>query len=217
MLPFSNILSRSQTFSAVTLRASCAEHKVPGSSHLDKSKFSEPSRGPLLLNKYSSRSHSRATSNHLFSSLAGTKSNGEDDDNLEDGFSELDADTTDVIQEKNVEPDDMEDGFSELEASSTDVIQDKNVEDDNDDDLISEPELSKEEDDDSIITPEKTRKQKKAFSVLFKAIMDSPTVPAQKSLDKWLEKGDKVTRSDVSMAMLELRRRRMFDKALQVL
>ncbi|KAI3682321.1 hypothetical protein L1987_82223 [Smallanthus sonchifolius] len=173
------ISSRSQMFSAATFRASYTEHRCP-----------EPSCGAHLLNRYYSYQHSQPTLNHHYSSMAGTKSSGEEDD-------------------------DLMDGFSELEDATTDEIQEKNVGDESDDGTVSEPEPPEDEDDDTI-EPEKTRQTKRAFSVLFKVIMDSPGSPVQKALDKWLEKGEKISRSDISVAMIELRKRRMYDKALQM-
>nr|KAJ0205711.1 hypothetical protein LSAT_V11C500285980 [Lactuca sativa] len=183
----SSIALRSQTFSAVTFRASYPEHKTPFSTYVDKTRFTNPSRntcGSQILIKYSSNTHSNATSNHSYSSMASTKSSGEEDD------------------------DELEDGFSELEGN--------NDEDESDNESTSEPELS--ENDMEVSVPEitETHQQKRASSVIFKALMDSPMQPAQKTLDKWLEKGDTISRSDVSIAMLELRRRRMYAKALQL-
>ncbi|KAI7739322.1 hypothetical protein M8C21_029389 [Ambrosia artemisiifolia] len=187
----SSIALRSRTFSAVTFRASYTEHKILSSGHVDETQIPEPCCRTRILNGYFSYPHFQPTLNHHYSSLAGTKSSGEEDDNLVDGFSELEDPTADEVQEKNVE-------------------------DESDNVIVSEPELSEDEDNE-INVPEKTRKPKRAFSVLFKAIMDSPAGPAQKALDKWLEKGETISRSDVSVAMLELRNRRMFNKALQML
>ncbi|KAI3830262.1 hypothetical protein L1987_04399 [Smallanthus sonchifolius] len=173
------ISSRSQTFSAATFRASYTEHQVP-----------EPSCGTRLLNRYYSYQHSQPTLNHHYSSMAGTKSSGEEDD-------------------------DLMDGFSELEDATTDEVQEKNVEDEGDDGTVSEPEPPEDEDDDTI-APKKTHQPKRAFSVLFKVIMDSRVGHVQKALDKWLEKGEKISRSDISVALIELRKRRMYDKALQM-
>ncbi|XP_028057795.1 pentatricopeptide repeat-containing protein At1g80270, mitochondrial-like [Camellia sinensis] len=113
------------------------------------------------------------------------------------------ADTKSSAQEE----DDLEDGFSELEtaASAADVVQDSNVDDLNEDQLISEPELSEEEDDgDGVEEPqndlelfdtevevtEKRPPQKRASSALFKAIMAAPGLSVQSALDKWVEEGN---------------------------
>nr|GEU35697.1 pentatricopeptide repeat-containing protein At1g80270, mitochondrial-like [Tanacetum cinerariifolium] len=190
----STLAFRSQTLSVVTFRASCVEHIIPGSIHVVETKFNESAHGARLLKNYSSGIPSPSLSNYRYSSLAGTKSSGEEDD-------------------------DLEDGFSELEASSIDVSQEKDAVDEIDDDLI-ELELSEEEDvvpeNETEVSDKKTSQQRRAFSVLFKVIMDSPRIPVHKALDKWLEKGETTSRADISVALLELRRRRMFDKALQL-
>ncbi|PWA55435.1 tetratricopeptide repeat (TPR)-like superfamily protein [Artemisia annua] len=177
-------------------RSSTLAFRIPGSIHVVETIFNESAHGARLLKNYSSGTHSPSLSNYRYSSFAGTKSSGEEDD-------------------------DLEDGFSELEASSIDVSQEKEAVDEIDDDLISEPELSEEEDivheSETEVSDKKTSQQRRASSVLFKVIMDSPRIPVHKTLDNWLEKGETPIRSDISMALLELRRRRMFDKALQVL
>lgn len=179
---------RSRTFSAVTVRASYTEHKTSSSRHVDKTQIPESSSAARLLNRY----YSYPALNHQYSSIAGTKSSGEEDD------------------------DDLADGFSELEeVSAADEVQEKNLEDEKDDVIVSESELSEDEGDD-VNVPEKTPQPKRAFSVLFKVIMDSPSAPVQKTLDKWAENGESISRSDVSVALIEFRKRRMFERALQV-
>ncbi|XP_028103697.1 pentatricopeptide repeat-containing protein At1g80270, mitochondrial-like, partial [Camellia sinensis] len=141
------------------------------------------------------------------------------------------ADTKSSAQEE----DDLEDGFSELEtaASAADVVQDSNVDDLNEDQLISEPELSEEEDDgdDGVEEPqnelelfdieaevtEKRPPQKRASSALFKAIMAAPGLSVQSALDKWVEEGNDLNRLEIALAMLNLRKRRMYGRALQVI
>lgn len=191
LLFLSKILSRSQTFSAVTFRAPYTEHTISSTCHVDKTLSPEASCGTRILSRYYSYWHSRPTLNRHYSSVAGTKSSGEEDD-------------------------DLMDGFSELEDATTDNIQEKSVEDETVDDIVSEPELSEDEENDTNV-PKKTQQAKRASSVLFKVIMDSPVGPVPKALDRWLEKGDNISRSDVSVAMIEFRKRRMYDKALQVL
>ncbi|KAK1428936.1 hypothetical protein QVD17_17776 [Tagetes erecta] len=186
----SSFARRSQTFSAVTFRAPYTEHIISSSGHVDKALSPEASCGTRLLSRYYSYWHSRPTLNHHYSSVAGTKSSGEEDD-------------------------DLMDGFSELEDATTDKIQEKSVEDETEDDIVLEPELSEDEENDTTV-PEKTQQSKRASSVLFKVIMDSPVGPVPKALDKWLEKGENISRSDVSVAMIEFRKRRMYDKALQM-
>lgn len=141
---------------------------------------------------------------HSFSSQAGAKSSGEEDD--------------------------LEDGFSELEMpSSAEANRDGNVEDESDDELISEPELSDDGDDieepsqnelellDSKTDPsEKKAFRKWAQSALFKAILDAPGFSIHNALDKWVEEGNDLSRAEISLAVLNLRKRRMYGRALQV-
>ncbi|XP_027123250.1 pentatricopeptide repeat-containing protein At1g80270, mitochondrial-like [Coffea arabica] len=142
-----------------------------------------------------------------FASQAGTKSSGEDDD------------------------DDLEDGFSELETSTTsNITNESDATHRNEDDLISEPELSEEDDDDigvhkpqdelelSDAEDDKGKKtlQKTASSELFKVILAAPGLSVHKVVDKWLEEGNEVTRPEIAYTMLNLRRRRMFGRALQL-
>lgn len=141
---------------------------------------------------------------HNFSSQAGAKSSGEEDE--------------------------LEDGFSELEMPSSAVAkQDGNVEDESDDELISEPELSYDGVDieepsqnelellDSEIDPsEKKAFKKRAKSALFNAILAAPGLSVHNALDKWVEEGNDLSRTEISLAMLNLRKRRMYGRALQV-
>ncbi|KAJ0602517.1 putative EF-Hand 1, calcium-binding protein [Helianthus annuus] len=99
-------LIRSRTFSVVTFRASYSEHKISTSGHVDRSQIPEPSYP-----------HSQPTLNYHYSSLAGTKTNGEEDDDLVDGFSELEDSTTYEVQEKNVEDESNDGNVSEPELS----------------------------------------------------------------------------------------------------
>ncbi|THG10152.1 hypothetical protein TEA_009858 [Camellia sinensis var. sinensis] len=114
-----------------TSRACCAKSEVAsccldvkasnGDSHL------VASDGCISLKRFYSAAH--GSPNFFmgccsFSSQADTKSSAQEEDDLEDGFSEL-----------------------ENAASAADVVQDSNVDNLNEDQLISEPELSEEEDD----------------------------------------------------------------------
>ncbi|KAB1222188.1 hypothetical protein CJ030_MR2G023451 [Morella rubra] len=105
---------------------------------------------------------------HSFSSQAGAKSSGEEDD--------------------------LEDGFSELETpSSPEANQDSNIQDENDDELISEPEVS----DDDVDGEEPSQNELE--------LLDIDTNPSEKR-----------ARQRVSLAMLNLRKRKMFGRALQL-
>lgn len=136
---------------------------------------------------------------HSFSSQAGAKSSGEDD---------------------------LEDGFSELETpSSAEVNQD--VEDESDDELTSEPELADDDveeasqielelSDTETDPSEKKTPRKRSQSALFKAILAASGSSFHSALDKWVEQGNELSRAEISLAMLNLRRRRMYGRALQV-
>lgn len=144
---------------------------------------------------------------HSFASQAGTKSSGEDDDDLEDGFSELETST------------------------APDLINESQAVHGKEDGLISEPEFSEEDADDigvdkpqdelevsdAEIDDGKGTMQKTSSSELYKAILAAPGLSVRKVVDKWLEEGNEVTRSEIASTMLNLRKRRMFGRALQVI
>ena len=124
--------------------------------------------------------------------------------------------------------DDLEDGFSELETPANANESTVNVLAGNEDQLISEPELS----DDDIGEPsqnalelsdnetdslEKSLPRKRATTELFNAIVSAPDVSVQSVLDKWVAEGKDLDRLEISNAMINLRKRRMFGKALQVI
>ncbi|XP_022971191.1 pentatricopeptide repeat-containing protein At1g80270, mitochondrial-like [Cucurbita maxima] len=128
--------------------------------------------------------------------------------------------------ENSGEEDDLEDGFSELETlPSTDALEDNKAADENEGELTSESEL----DDDTVdagtqneldlpeLETELAEKipAKRAPSELFKAIWSAPGSSVPSALDKWVSEGKELSRADISLAMLNLRRRRMFGKALQ--
>ena len=104
---------------------------------------------------------------------------------------------------------DLEDGFSELETPAEER-----------DELISESELSDDEDvegPETEIDPTGEKSpRKRAQSELFKAIMNAPGLSVHTALDKWVEDGKEITRSEVATTMINLRRRQMYGRALQV-
>ncbi|XP_059646078.1 pentatricopeptide repeat-containing protein At1g80270, mitochondrial-like [Cornus florida] len=135
-----------------------------------------------------------------FSSQAGAKSSGEEDDDLEDGFSELET------------------------SASGEAIQNKNAEDENEDELLSEAELFGEDgdgngellDSETDVTQKKSpRKKERVQSSMLKAILDAPGLSVHNALDKWVEEAN-LTRAEVWLAMLNLRKRRMYGRALQL-
>ncbi|KAM5578080.1 pentatricopeptide repeat-containing protein [Rosa sericea] len=201
---------RKQGFSIGTSRARCANLELPITYIQDNPSFLESpqsvSDGYLpskrlyyttdVLSKFS-------VDRRSLSSQAGTKSSGEEDD--------------------------LEDGFSELETPPTaEAIQVTNTNDENEDELISGPEVSDDEED---IEPsqnelelsetetdpnEKRSPRKRDVSALFKAILEFPGLSVHSALDKWVKEGNDLSRAEISLAMLNLRRRRMFGRALQL-
>lgn len=126
--------------------------------------------------------------------------------------------------------DDLEEGFSELETAASEAVQESNIEDENDDELISEPEPSGDNDDnddpaqsdlESLDTEsdsaEKMSRKNRMFSELFKTIIAAPGLSISSALDKFAEDGKDLSRAEISAAMLNLRNRRMYGRALQVI
>lgn len=203
---------RSQGFSIGISRVSCAKLEILGPSiEEDKAGTLESPQEAYDKCLYLKRLYHTTcgSSNvfvvrHSFSSQAGEKSSGEEDD--------------------------LEDGFSELEMpSSAKANQVGNVEDESDDELISEPELSDDGVDieepsqnelellDSEIDPsEKKVFRKRAQSALFNAILAAPGLSVHNVLDKWVEEGNDLSRAEISLAVLNLRKRRMYGRALQL-
>ncbi|XAR69570.1 hypothetical protein NMG60_11001213 [Bertholletia excelsa] len=166
------------------------------------------SDGCLPLKKFYSVAHDSSTffmARCTFSSQADRRSSTEEDNGLEDGFSELET------------------------PASTDVIRDNDVDVENEEELVSEAEHSEEEGDDNEsqhqlelsdpVTDSSERRPplRRASSTLFRAIVAAPGLSIQSALDKWVEQGNELTMSEVSSTMMNLRKRRMYMKALQLL
>lgn len=136
------------------------------------------------------------------SSQAGAKSSGEEEEEEED------------------------DAFSELEEpASTKASQKVDSADEIEDELDSEPELSADEDAEKVpqneldlaeseMEPTKKKSRKRATSELFEAINRAPGLSVQQIIDKWVEDGKEINREEISLAMLNFRKRRMYGKAL---
>jgi hypothetical protein len=127
---------------------------------------------------------------------------------LEEGFSEL------------------EEGFSELEETpvgdegeklldSDTELSDGSVSEESD---IEEPhnelELPLSHNEDEIL---EVKIRRRAESELFKAIMAAPGHTIHTALDKWVEEGKELSRQEISLAMVNLRKRKMYGRALQVI
>ena len=134
------------------------------------------------------------------SSQAGPRSSGEEDD-LEDGFSELEPEK--ITPTQTAEEDDM-------------FIDPELIEDDAGDSVgpsQNDLDLSEAIDD----ADEKRPINRRAYSELFQAIMSSPGLSIHNVLDKWVAEGKELNRSEISLAMLNLRKRRLYGRALQVI
>ncbi|CAI8613841.1 unnamed protein product [Vicia faba] len=125
---------------------------------------------------------------------------------------------------KDEEDDDLEEGFSELETpvgeeSEKLLSSDTELSDESDELDIEEPhnelELPLSHDED-VISTEKKLSRRKAESELFKAIMEAPGLSIHKVLDKWVEEGNEMSREEISLAMVNLRKRKMYGRALQL-
>ncbi|KAL6849984.1 hypothetical protein ACP4OV_020611 [Aristida adscensionis] len=138
----------------------------------------------------SSFSSGQFTWSRSFSSQAGASS-GDKEDELEDGFSDLE-----------VPP----------EADKKDV--ELTSEDSSDEDGIDEIGLPDIEAD---AKPEKEQISGASQSTLLKVLLEAPRNDVTESLKKWVKEGNTLDRGDLYYAILNLRRRKWFNKALQVM
>ncbi|KAF5747932.1 pentatricopeptide repeat-containing protein [Tripterygium wilfordii] len=117
---------------------------------------------------------------------------------------------------------DSEEGFSEIEAPATaDATKDEG-------EVISEPELSDDENneepsqnelellDTEAELGEKAASRKKEGLELVKDIIAAPGLSVKTALDKWQEEGKYLGREVIAIAILNLRKRRMYGRALQL-
>ncbi|KAL0428464.1 UNVERIFIED_CONTAM: Pentatricopeptide repeat-containing protein, mitochondrial [Sesamum latifolium] len=155
----------------------------------------------LYLTRFNNTSSSYSKSYagaRTFSSQADAKSSREGDDYLEDAFSELETPLDAVQGAASGDEIDDESDLSEGEGGA--------------DDKQNELEVVGTE----IDVGEKRSPKGKGISALTKAILAAPLSSVNKALDKWVEEGNEVTQTEVSLTMLHLRKRRMFVKALQL-
>lgn len=204
-----NVNLRGQNHDIMLAHVCCMDSKLSRNSlvhekgHCDKG--SNISKGCILLKPYSSGC-SYSVMSFLWcrklSSDVGARQ-GQKDDDLEDGFSD-----------KELPPE--ADAMVELE------------ENEDDEELVSEGEISEEYtkitandslgllDSVSDFPIKKRRRGKRAKSPLFKIIMEAPSDSFNSTLDKWVEDGNHLGRDEISFTMLNLRRYRLYMKALQV-
>ncbi|KAG0476110.1 hypothetical protein HPP92_012951 [Vanilla planifolia] len=121
--------------------------------------------------------------------------------------------------------DDLEDGFSELEEppETDNIVEHANMDDD---EMVSEGDSTGEDNDDAgedaLGLPdtkskygEKVVGRKNQSSPLFKVIIEASRPSLSNALDKWVEEGNSLGRGEISLALLNLRKRRFYGKALQ--
>ncbi|XVE84906.1 hypothetical protein DITRI_Ditri17bG0049100 [Diplodiscus trichospermus] len=159
---------------------------------------------PSLLRFYHSThaSSSFPSRGRGLSSQAGTECSGEKND-LEDGFSELETPTNADNKENDISQDENEDG----------LVSDRELAGDEED---SEETASNEQESVETDPSAKRSSRRRTTSELFKAIMSAARLSVNKALDKWLEEGKDLSRAEISVAMLNLRNRRMYGRALQL-
>ncbi|KAL6555330.1 hypothetical protein OROGR_006588 [Orobanche gracilis] len=138
---------------------------------------------------------------HTFSSQAGAKSTKEDDDDLEDGFSELE--TPPGMPEAAIFEDDSDDDLSKSE-----LFEDEGIAEDIQNDLEA---FGVESD-----VGENSSTKTRASSAMAKAILGSHALPVSKVLDKWVGQGNEVNQTEATLTMIQLRKRKMFGKALEL-
>ncbi|XP_073034093.1 pentatricopeptide repeat-containing protein At1g80270, mitochondrial-like [Primulina eburnea] len=185
----------------------CCVTSQNSTRHLENcySGFAEPQEKLLdgflsTVRFYNTSTFKSYTEMRTFSSQTGPKCSREDDDDLEDGFSDLE--TPHVLVQETVSGDENSDGpTSELELS----------EEVDADDLQKELEVLRSE---TVVGETKSTK-KRATSAMTRVILSTPSSISE-ILDKWVKEGNKVTQADVSLCMIELRKRRLFVRALQL-
>ncbi|QHN84606.1 pentatricopeptide repeat-containing protein At1g80270, mitochondrial [Arachis ipaensis] len=109
--------------------------------------------------------------------------------------------------------DDLEDGFSELETPAADSEYGKDEFND-----IKDGEEPREELEfsDTEVEPSEKKVRRRAQSEIFKLIDSSPTTSVHVLMDKWVEEGKELSRQDIALAMVNLRRRKLYFKAFQL-
>ncbi|MQM00915.1 hypothetical protein Taro_033665 [Colocasia esculenta] len=140
------------------------------------------------------------------SSQAGEKTNG-DEEELEDGFSDLGTPQGNDKSNERSEEESDEDLTSDLELSD---IESEEGSGKNDEDAVGFSDIEIEKNSDR--PPPKRR----FISPLFKVIMETPRLSINNALDKWVNEGNPLGRNDIYAVLLNLRKRRLYGKALQV-
>ncbi|KAK3163418.1 hypothetical protein QOZ80_1AG0003400 [Eleusine coracana subsp. coracana] len=108
--------------------------------------------------------------------------------------------------------DELEDGFSDLEVPPETGNKDASStsEDSSDEDAIDEIDLPD-------VKPEKEHMKRFQQSALLQLMLDAPKNEVAKTLEKWTTDGNTVDRSEVFFTLLNLRRRKWYHKALELM
>ncbi|KAK3004301.1 hypothetical protein RJ639_018663 [Escallonia herrerae] len=205
-------MCRNQSYILGTFRACCAKSKVTSCSIEDNAAFVEPQKVRFNTSLSSKRCYVMTRGSPMpcrrlqfFSTQAGTESSEEEDDDLEAGVSERQTPVSaGATQDSNGEAGN-DDEFSELEISEDEINDDVEG-------PQNEMELSDTEPD---VSREKSR-ERRGSNQLFRIIVTAPGLSVHNALEKWVEEGNELTRPDILLAMLFLRRRRMYGRALQL-
>lgn len=203
---------RNREISLGSFRAGCA--RVESASCYLKNDTKSAEHAPVFPDQFVSfkRYHHKKSESikfyngrHQFSSHAGMKSS-DDEDDLEDGFSELEtAASANEIQASKTPCESDNDLISESEISDVDS-------DDEVSGLKNELELS-----DTVAEGSKKKIEPKRDCIrLLKAIMNAPGLSIKSVLDKWIADGNEVNKSDIIILNSSLRKRKMYGRALQV-
>ena len=97
----------------------------------------------------------------------------------------------------------LEDGFSDLEVPpEADTSEDSSDEDATDE--VGLPDVDAD------------AKSEKRGSILLKVLIEAPRHEVTKAVEKWANDGNSLDRGELFFVLLSLRRRKWFDKALQV-
>ncbi|XP_058724060.1 pentatricopeptide repeat-containing protein At1g80270, mitochondrial-like [Vicia villosa] len=120
----------------------------------------------------------------------------------------------DASNKKDDDDDDLEveDQLTEHDADGDSVHSETDLSDGEEDGGKPQDELEL-----SDAESDKKSKSGKSRSELFKAVVNVSGLSVDSALDKWVAKGKELSRKEISSTLLNLRKRRMYGKALQVL
>lgn len=115
------------------------------------------------------------------------------------------------------EDNDMEDEFSELEAHGNNNESESELSVGDGDEDVEKPHNELELSDTEIHPTEKKSQGRRYQSELFKAVINAPGLSVRSALDKWVEEGKELSTQEISLTLANLRNRKMYGRALQLL